>query len=240
MSIFITGDTHGDFTRLKTLSFKEGCSLNKYDYVIILGDFSGIWDVNKSGEKEKYWLNWLSSQNWTTLFLDGNHENFDRLNSLKETRLFGGKVGIVKKNKSIFHLKRGEIYTIDNMKFFVMGGAQSVDRHERIENISWWADEMPNYQEYENAIHNLERQDWKVDYILTHSAPYSLVKKLEESGHIVGKIFKNQIQKFFEIVKNKCEFNYWFCGHFHLDQILDKKFILMYNKIIQIRKEKMI
>lgn len=75
--IFVTGDTHGDYTRFNTANFPEQKAMTKLDYVIICGDF-GIW--NESNE-EKYWLNWLQDKPFTTLFVDGNHENYDLLNS---------------------------------------------------------------------------------------------------------------------------------------------------------------
>ena len=44
MAIFLTGDTHGDFSRLRPEVFQEQERLYKEDYVIICGDFGGIWD----------------------------------------------------------------------------------------------------------------------------------------------------------------------------------------------------
>ena len=62
---------------------------------------------------------------FTTLFVDGNHENFDRLYSYPIIEWHGGKVHKI--NSSIFHLMRGEIYEIDNKKIFAFGGASCHD-----------------------------------------------------------------------------------------------------------------
>lgn len=75
--IFVTGDCHADFTKFNTKSFPEQKELTKEDIVIICGDFGGIWDNSK---REKHWLAWLSDKPFTTCYVDGNHENFDRLN----------------------------------------------------------------------------------------------------------------------------------------------------------------
>ena len=40
MAIFITGDTHGDFTRFKKDIFYEQAELTKEDCVIITGDYA--------------------------------------------------------------------------------------------------------------------------------------------------------------------------------------------------------
>lgn len=46
--------------------------------MIVCGDFGLIWDM-KPSRAEEYWMKWLSEKPWITLFVDGNHENFDRL-----------------------------------------------------------------------------------------------------------------------------------------------------------------
>lgn len=40
MAIFITGDTHGDFTRFKKEIFYEQAELTKDDCVMITGDYT--------------------------------------------------------------------------------------------------------------------------------------------------------------------------------------------------------
>lgn len=75
--IYVTGDIHGevDISKLNTQNFSQA---KEGDYLIICGDFGLIWDI-KPSKNEEYWLKWLSKKPWTTLFVDGNHENFDRL-----------------------------------------------------------------------------------------------------------------------------------------------------------------
>ena len=42
MSIYITGDCHGDYRRFSTEIFPEQYTMGKSDYVIVCGDF-GYW-----------------------------------------------------------------------------------------------------------------------------------------------------------------------------------------------------
>lgn len=79
--IYITGDCHREFGRFSTKNFPEQKEMTKDDFVIICGDFGGIWDKDKESKEEKYYLDWLAGKPFTTLFVDGNHENFDRLYS---------------------------------------------------------------------------------------------------------------------------------------------------------------
>ena len=42
--IYITGDCHRNFERFNTRNYPEQKEMSKEDYVIICGDFGGIWD----------------------------------------------------------------------------------------------------------------------------------------------------------------------------------------------------
>ena len=73
--IYVTGDTHSDYTRFSTENFPEQRGMTKEDFVIVCGDF-GYW---RDDREQAYWMDWLESKPFTTLFVDGNHENFDLL-----------------------------------------------------------------------------------------------------------------------------------------------------------------
>lgn len=94
MSICITGDTHGGFRRLSADNFPQQRQMGRDDFAVVTGDFGGVWD-DSSGEAY-YWLNWLDKRPFTTLFVDGNHENIDRLNALPVHQWYGGKVHFIR------------------------------------------------------------------------------------------------------------------------------------------------
>jgi len=139
--IFITGDTHGevDIRKFNSRKFSEQKNLTKSDFIIITGDFGLLWD---GSNEYNYWLKWLSEKNFTTLFIDGNHENFKMLNSYPVITWNGGKAHQI--TDSVIHLMRGQIFVIDGYKFFTFGGAKSSDKKFRKEGVSWWKEEMPN------------------------------------------------------------------------------------------------
>ena len=93
--IYITGDTHGGFQRFGSKYFPQQTQMGRNDYMIICGDFGGLWD---GGQKDQHWLDWLAEKPFTTLFVDGNHENFDLLNALPEKEWHGGRVHEVREN----------------------------------------------------------------------------------------------------------------------------------------------
>lgn len=83
--IFITGDTHMpiDMGKLSRERFPIQDQLTKDDYVIICGDFGGVWDGRWH---DKRCMDDLNARNFTTLFIDGNHENFDLLDRMPVER----------------------------------------------------------------------------------------------------------------------------------------------------------
>ena len=222
--IYITGDTHGelDVHKLSGRYFPSK-HLTKDDYVIIVGDFGFIWDRRESKE-ERYWLKWFDDKPWTTLFLDGNHENHPRLMSFPEEEWNGGRVHRI--SGSVLHLMRGQVYTINGLRFFTMGGAQSTDVMYRKEGISWWPEELPSEEEYEEAYRNLARVDWTVDVVLTHELP---TKQLHEFkpfyDSYVHSNFLNEIRK-------RLTYQHWFCGHHHVDLDLSENIHVLYDKIV--------
>lgn len=97
--IYITGDIHSDVSRFSTTEFPEQMLMSKNDYVIVCGDFGLVWNGSK---RENYWLDWLENKPFTTLFVSGNHENFDMLKTYPVEEWHGGKVQFIR--PSIIHL----------------------------------------------------------------------------------------------------------------------------------------
>jgi predicted phosphodiesterase len=208
--IFVTGDLHADYdwSKLNTKNFPEQKSLSRNDYVIVCGDFGAVWDSSKS---DKYVQEWHENKTYTTLFVNGNHENFDLLAQYKVEEWHGGKVQFI--TPHIIHLMRGQVYEINGYTFFTMGGAQSHDMWHRKEHVSWWKEELPSNEEYEEAFINLERVNNKVDYIITHCAPDDVQDLL--SGYLYE---HNKLTNFLEVVRQTVEFKEWYFGHYHIDK----------------------
>lgn len=223
--IYITGDIHAyiDIGKLSMDRFPQQRGLSKSDYLIICGDFGLVWDGSK---REMWWRKWLSEKNFTTLWIDGNHENFDYLPEFPVKDMFGGKVREI--TPSIYHLERGQVLTIDGKKFFVMGGAASHDKHYREEHISWWKEELPSREEMEAAIESLDTNGWNVDYVISHCAPRSVQLML------ASWYGNDELTGFLERVRQDLQFKRWFFGHYHTDTQLNEQFIALYDRIIPV------
>ena len=245
--IIVTGDIHGNpFQRLNVENFPEGKTYTKEDYVIILGDFGLVWD---DSAMEHSCLDWLENKPWTTLFIDGNHENYDLLNKFPIEEWGGGRVQKIR--SSVIHLLRGEVYDIGGYKFLAMGGARSHDIQDgilevgdprikiwkkddfklfRINHISWWEEEIPNEEERKNALKNLAENDYKVDYILTHEAPSSDVVLMD---HLL--YHPDEYSKWLEMeIRQKVKYKKWFFGHYHLNLDVNEKETCLFERRVRI------
>lgn len=249
--IYITGDCHGEFGRFNKEIFPEQNEMSKEDYVIICGDFGGVWNRGMESPKETWWLDWLQDKPFTTLFVDGNHENFDRLYTYPVEEWHGGKVHKIR--DSVIHLMRGQVYEIDGKSIFAFGGASSHDidggilelddpeykqkkkvldsgwKPYRINHLSWWKQELPSEEETAEGIRNLEAHDNTVDFIVTHCCSSSTQILLG------GSMYKPDIETaYFEKIRQNVKFKKWFFGHYHENKNVNAEEILLYEQIIRI------
>lgn len=226
--IFVTGDTHGFIDSQKLFYFaKRHPELTKSDYVIVAGDFGGVWS-NKTLEED---LNYFSRLPFTILFVDGNHENFDILESFPIEKWKGGKVHKIRPD--IIHLMRGQIYEIEEKTIFTFGGATSIDKDYRIEGISWWSRELPSYEELDEGIANLKRYGNKVDYIVTHSCGQRALTYPQlriAAGVKIASPESHLLSNFEDAV----DFRHWYFGHFHIDAHLSDKYTALMNEIVRL------
>lgn len=225
--IYITGDIHGGYDIRK---FQKK-TFNKDDIIIICGDFGYVFAWNpKHFKQEKQGLdNFLKSVGCTVLFVDGNHENFHRLQNYPTITKFGGKVQKLAKN--CFHLLRGERYEINGYSFLALGGAESHDKKHRLLNYTLWEEETITEQEADKAIESLEKG---VDYVITHSAPISFQQKLFTSFGFPYNVYDDtrscqQLERVLYNLVEKQQDNWkWFMGHYHVDADF-KPFYVLYD-----------
>ena len=248
--IYVTGDCHGGFGRFSIENFAEQENMTKDDYVIICGDCGVVWNKGAENAKEKGLLAELESKPFTTLYVDGNHENFDRLNAYSVETWHGGKVHKI--SSSVIHLMRGQVFNISGVSIFTFGGASSHDidggilelddpdimikRKElmwagipyRINHLSWWKEEIPSKEEMNEGRRNLAVHGNEVDFVVTHCCASSTQALLH------GGYETDVATDYLEEIRQTIKYKKWFFGHYHDNKNVNDKELLIYEQIIRI------
>ncbi|MCL2077266.1 MAG: metallophosphoesterase [Oscillospiraceae bacterium] len=220
--IYITGDTHGDFTRFKKLK-----RLRKGDFLIVCGDFGFIWSGTK---KEKRMLKRLGRRKFHILFVDGLHENFSELNSYPEEEWNGGMTRKISGN--LRYLMRGEIFTLGGRTLLAFGGGRLDEEETLSERIAEseleTLPEIPKESEYRNGLQAITRHGGKVDYIVSHEAPCKIAEFLE-----LPNSDKSRANAYLDILGESCSFERWFFGNHHINKVVTSKYYALFDRVMR-------
>jgi hypothetical protein len=249
--LYVTGDTHAriDIGKLEPNAFEEGYTLAKDDYLVVAGDFGALWS---GGEEDEELLDWWEARPWTTLFVDGNHENFDLLGALPVREWHGGQVGVAR--PSVLHLRRGQLFDLCGLRVFAMGGAVSDDRFWRREGHNWWPAELPSDEERAAAWEAIERAGWQVDCVISHEGPTRAVVELYQDYELeLTGWMESQKPEYREDygathdwadwlddVAGRLDFDHWYFGHRHHDKALGRiggsagDFCCLYQQVVRV------
>lgn len=220
--VYITGDTHGNPERLSKNRLKM---LGENDTLIICGDFGFVWNDDK---KEQKFLHSLSKRKYNICFVDGTHENFTLLNKYPVKTWNNGAVHEIKPN--VMHLMRGELYNIDGLTIFTMGGGESPDIDVRFETASWDRDEIPSQADLLRGAGKLDETGCEVDLIITHEPPSKIKGFLKLSE--TDQIRVTALNAYFDELSATCKFKRWFFGSLHMDKYISTTHIGVFNNIV--------
>lgn len=228
--VYVIGDRHGEEDGFSEEKLPGQAGWTEADTVIVTGDFGFVMRGEKNNLAERNKLDALEKKPYTIAFCDGNHEGFPYLETYPEEIRFGAPVRRIRKN--VFWLQRGYVYTIEGKTFFVMGGAYSMDREWRLryqqicgERI-WFPEELPSPDEYLRAIRVLKEHQHRVDYIITHTAPRTIIPR------IIGRYpddHDRELTGFLDWVYHEVMFTRWYFGHFHEDVEVNEQMVCCYQ-----------
>ena len=190
--VYLTGDTHGDFRRIKQFCFKVEPSLD--DTLIILGDAGFNYYGNYRDRNAKIFASKLPIM----LFcIHGNHEmRPTSVPTYKEKLYRGGTVWYEEEYPNILFAKDGEIYDFDGKKCIVIGGAYSVDKFYRLAmGWHWFPDEQPSPEIKRRVEEQLASVHYMVDAVLSHTCPV----KYEPVETFMPNIDQSKVDKSTEI-----------------------------------------
>lgn len=227
---FVTGDCHGSLTKI--LQFIWKFDLGSESNVVVCGDMGIFWDKDQKDAKASI-ANYERYCNGVNLYwIDGNHENFDIINSWETEDIYNN-------SEHIHYCPRGYETFIDvdcgdhieARKALFMGGADSVDKFRRIEHLSWWKDETIT----DNDINGIKGAYY---YVFSHCCPRSIFDTNKVYLCTLANINENnathQSEDKLEELKNNIIFNKWFFAHYHIDHKLGDKYQCIFNDFIEL------
>ncbi len=218
--VFVTGDLHADLSRLTGPSTRR---LRKGDVLLVCGDFGFIWDGSTA---EKRRLERLTRLRYTIAFVDGRHENFDLLQQYPLVEWNGGTARQI--NERVYHLQRGQIYTIEGRTYFTFGGGESDDKEFRIPGESWWQAELPTEEDMLAARERLEAHGNRVDCIITHMPSIKSRARLDTRAGADG------VSIFLGGLEDTVTCQRWYFGSLHMDKALSAQRRAVFRDVLPI------
>lgn len=223
--IYITGDTHGDFDRVK--EFCQKMDTSKEDILIVLGDVG----LNYYGGRRDRIRKMLVEALPITMFcIHGNHEQRpETLSGYTTTSWHGGTIWVEEGFPSILFAKDGEVYQLAGKDALVIGGAYSVDKEYRLaRGFGWWESEQPSAETKAYVESVLEKRKWAVDVVLTHTVPI----RYEPTEVFLPFIDQSKVDKSTENwlgeIEARLKYDRWYCGHYHTSKTVDRM-VLMFE-----------
>lgn len=84
---------------------------------------------------------------------------------------------------------------------------------------------MPTKEEMKKGIKNLEKVNYKVDYIFSHCCPTNIQA-------LLGKYKKDYMTDYLQELSEKIKLKKWFFGHYHDNKQVNEQYILLYEVIV--------
>ena len=221
MAVYLTGDMHADLDNERREYIQQ---LKPSDVLIVLGDFGYTW--NRETLK-KY------SVPCKTLVVDGNHDNFTYLDNCAVEDMYGSKVQVIKEN--VYRLLTGNMYNIEGYKFFVFGGASSIDKAWRTPYKSWWPEEIPSNETFQKALNTLKEEKWSFDFFLSHTCSEQTCKDFfHYPSNFIDPVEKMISEIEYSISVNNPSLKYWhFFGHHHSNKSTFRE-VCLYEGVVKL------
>lgn len=250
MTFYITGDKHGDFSSVFHLQNRLQC-FTEHDTIILLGDAGFNYYVSETKDKDKrpYKLqkgarklqSLLSSQIPSTIFsIHGNHEaRPESIEGFEKRAWNGGEVWFHPDFPSLLYAVDGEVYTFNEKNYLVIGGAYSVDKWYRIEqieegnqNVKWFKDEQISEEAMKKVEEKIEEMDGEIHGVFSHTCPEKYIPTELFIAGVDQSSVDRRMEKWLDEIEEKLHYDIWYFGHFHGEKKIDK--MCMYNQNIEI------
>jgi hypothetical protein len=199
--IIVAGDLHGNWGAINTLINKKQPKM-----ILQVGDFGWFpnFEVKKPviyNHQVPWKLKGIKTNDTKIYFCDGNHENHEFL-------IQDGQIYELYEN--VYHCSRGSILGLpDGRKVLFIGGAESIDKDQRLIGHDWFPGENIQYGQLANLLYN-EANIKKIDIIISHTCPFKFDILTENEFKL-----NDGNRKILDEILDMFSPDYWYFGHWH-------------------------
>ena len=222
--VYITGDIHGSLDPIRELCNKYNPTEN--DIIVILGDVGLNYYGGHKDKRVKYQLNDIGCKFFC---IHGNHENRPQnIPTYKEKKWMGGRVLYENDYPNLLFPLDGDIFTLEDKKCLIIGGAYSVDKYYRLSlGYNWWADEQPSpsikaYVECQTHYND-------VDIVFSHTCPAKYKPTECFLSGIDQESVDDSTEQWLDKIEERLDYQAWYVGHWHTNKRIDKMHFLYHE-----------
>lgn len=188
--IIVAGDIHARWDILNSMIAEQ-----RPDLLLQCGDF-GYWPAMAYADSVPVVCRYPSPGNAQLHWCDGNHEDYWRLAKRETNEIWPG----------VIYQPRGSTLTLpDGRVVLFMGGADSIDKANRIYGSTWFPDELITYGDVMRLDPNL-----RVDIVISHTCPTEIASLL------VGPKVHDPSCRMLSHILQVYRPQLWYFGHWHM------------------------
>ena len=224
--IYFTGDIHGAVDGIADFINKIHPTME--DVIVLLGDVGANY---YTGRRDNLLKAFLNDAGTVFLCIHGNHERRPTtIPGYVETEWHGGKAWVQPEYPNLIFARDGEIYTLNGLRYLVIGGAYSVDKYYRLmRGFRWWEDEQPDEATKAKVEQVLTARGWQVPVVLSHTCPF----KYEPVEAFLPGIDQSSVdastERWLDTIDDRLTCDAWYCGHWHINKRIEKMHFLFHE-----------
>ena len=218
MSVYITGDTHGQIDRIYDFCLLKH-NLSHKDILIIAGDVGLNFWLNNTEKNKKAKLAKLPI---TIICIQGNHEKRPEAGLLNyrqihiDNNLLQGDYWFEPEYPNILFAINGE-HKIYGKSFLIADGAYSIDRfYRQSQGIPWFEDEQMSDEDMNRLFQLCGKKDY-FDFVITHAAPMNYEPRYLFLDFVEQTMVDKHTEWILQEIMDKIQFGHWIFGHYHAD-----------------------
>lgn len=224
--IALAGDWHGQAgwgRYMIRLASEKSCKI-----MLQLGDF-GFWPGN-SGKKFLHKINKELALHEMYLYVTaGNHEDYIQMSTFSP---IDGATGLRfhPEYPHIILMERGYRWEWAGKKMISVGGANSIDRFMRTENIDWWSGEQISNGDIYCSI-----ADGKADIMFSHDVPagvdiFGHHRTSDNGWNVEALKYAQKSRQALRVITDVVQPSLMFHGHYHIPRKIDSELGVLNSK----------